>query len=602
MEMEDLRSKIIPTTIENSDEFQQMGNNKFNTTDLIWIRDYEEENKIKAKNRRVEGTDYVKMNNAFTVKFKNIYRDADEPIQIRPTKWLRSAFSDKKVDEVDDRGKIYETLPSMRENCCCPAMHYELPSDINSIKPIVKDTKRRFSFFKGKQNKSEEKESRYGIVKVKKRGITKYHTLQVGEWPKTKVDDELSEILESLYNNGKLKEGISCTGRWFSGNGRKPDEDNLYIDREYIRKREGNEDYIGKHSPEFEYQGKRYVRHISLPYDKRVKYSDGSNAGRVGTVRWLTVEPISFIIENWSQLPKFINPKGTGEARYFDLTSEDAIISNIPFYPNCKDPNRVLYQNSCPRGYLNGIDVRNITQNGATEYGAPGGGNFTGECNFLNEAFNLSRLPIIEYTIPDSETEIPDDAFNGCVTLKKIVVHSGIKSIGKRFLDGLDFKYAYRTGNEELIFAQELPQNREEYTEAIELEKLTKPFDEFDCNILLQDSKMDDIDKFSVYLDKNKFKVPYLFGVELAKNGQINSFCDNSDFRFFKNEIPNIDDILSKFSEEEKLNFFKFANSLGCFSTKKILDKNGKETQVIFAQKASSLLAQLLKMKEMQIR
>lgn len=37
MEREDLRSKIIPTTIENT------GNKKFNTTDLIYLESYEEQ-------------------------------------------------------------------------------------------------------------------------------------------------------------------------------------------------------------------------------------------------------------------------------------------------------------------------------------------------------------------------------------------------------------------------------------------------------------------------------------------------------------------------------------------------------------------------------
>lgn len=37
MKREDLRSKIIPTTIENTDESQNMGNKKFNTTDLIYL-------------------------------------------------------------------------------------------------------------------------------------------------------------------------------------------------------------------------------------------------------------------------------------------------------------------------------------------------------------------------------------------------------------------------------------------------------------------------------------------------------------------------------------------------------------------------------------
>ena len=149
------------------------------------------------------------------------------------------------------------------------------------------------------------------------------------------------------------------------------------------------------------------------------------------------------------------------------------------------------------------------------------------------------------------------------ITLKKLIIHPGIKSIGKRAFDGLDLKYAYRTETGELVFAQELPRNENEYTDVVELGKIAKSFDGFDYSI---------------------------------------SFCENSDFRFFKNEIPKINDMLLDFPKEERLDFFKFASSLGCFSAEKMLDKKGKETQVLLAQKASSLLAQLLKTDEMKLR
>lgn len=60
--------------------------------------------------------------------------------------------------------------------------------------------------------------------------------------------------------------------------------------------------------------------------------------------------------------------------------------------------------------------------------------------------------------------------------------------------------------------------------------------------------------------------------------------------------------MLLDFQEEERLDFYKFASALGCFSTEKMLDKKGKETQVPLAQKATSLLAQLLKTDEMKLR
>ena len=583
MNRKDLRSKIIPTTIENTDESQNTGNKKFNTTDLIYLDSYDEQyNGEKTdEERRISATDYAQMNNAY------IYDNYETRTGRQTTwAWLRSASLVYDVYNVDGDGDWNFKYAGDRTAGLCPSLHYNLPSDISARSAL--------RFLKGRQTRDEREESEFDIREVKDtRGKTIYRTLQIGEYPKTKVDESLSGTLESLYHGGKIQEGIVCTGRWYSSNGQKGYD----------------KDYAGKHSPEFEYQGQRYVRVVSYPYGEEDRYSDGTPTGKVGTVRWVKVEPISFVIKNWDEMPKSINPKGTGKAKYFDLRAEEAITANIPFYPNVSfyrdeedDQNSTMWQNSCVRGFFNGIDVRNITQNGDTEYGAERGGNFTGECNFLNEAFNLSRQPMIEYTIPDSETEIPDDAFNGCITLKKLIMHSGIKSIGKRAFDGLQFKYAYRTETGELVFAQDLPRNENEYTDVVELCKIAKSFDEFDYSILVQSDKLGEITDFLEILSKNKFSIPYVYGLALVESGKTKSFTENSDFRFFKNEIPKINDMLLDFPEEERLDFYKFASALGCFSTEKMLDKKGKETQVPLAQKATSLLAQLLKTDEMKLR
>lgn len=530
--------------------------------------------------RRISATDYAKMNNIFI----------DDKYTTLTGKQATGAWFRSAAPRDDYRyGEAFYLLSSGRdfwkythERCfgLCPSLHYQLPSDLLAPSTL--------QLLKGQKNGDKsEKLEQFDIREVRdQEGNIIYHTLQLGEYVKTKGNEDLSRTLESLYHGGKIQEGILCTGRWYSGNGQK---------KRY-------KDYAGKHSPEFEYQGERYVRVVSYPSKEANRYSDGTLSGKVGTIRWAKVEPISFVIKNWDEMPKSINPKGKGTAKYFDLRAEEAIIANIPFYPDEYDPNSEMWQNSSIRGFFNGIDVRNIQTNGNIEYGASRGGNFTGECNFLNEAFNLSREPMIEYTIPDSETEIPDDAFNGCITLKKLVIHSGIKSIGKRAFDGLDFKYAYKTKTGELVFSQELPKNKEEYKEVGELDKIAKSFEGFDYNILVTSDKFDEVINFSETLRKNKFSIPYVYGFALAQSGKTKSFCENSDFRFFKNEIPQINDRLFDFPVEERLDFFKFANSLGCFSLEKILDKKGKETGVLLAQKASSLLAKLLKTDEMRLR
>lgn len=574
MKRKDLRSKIVPTTIENKDEFQNKGNKKFNITDLIYLDSYDEQYDGKKTDieRKISATDFAIMNYAY------IYDSYTTRTGRQSTDaLLRSAFNSSLVHYVNGEGDWEGHFTNNRSGGLCPSLRFQLPSYISARSTL--------QFFK-KQAESDELEEVDIREKKDTKGKAIYHTLQIGEYVGTKVDEDLSRTLEALYHGGKIQEGILCTGRWYSGNGQKEDY----------------KDYAGKHSPEFEYQGERYVRVVSYPYSEEDIYSDGTISGKQGTIRWARVEPISFEIKNWDEMPKWINPKGTGKAKYFDLRAEEAIISNIPFYPDEDDNNSTMWQNSIPRGFLNGIDVRNITQNGNPEYGASRGGNFTGECNFLNEAFNLSREPMIEYTIPDSEIEIPDDAFNGCITLKKITMHSGVKSIGKRAFDGLHFKYAYRNETEELVLSQELPKNKDEYKDVVELDKIAKSFDGFDYSCLVQSDRLNEIINFSDTLSKNNFSIPYVYGLALVVSGKMQSFCENSDFRFFKNEIPKINDMLLDFPEKERLDFFKFAKSLGCFSAEKILDNKGKETQVPFAQKTSSLLAQLLKTDEMKLR
>lgn len=557
MKRRDLRNQIVPTTIENIGKEFKLGNRKFNTTDLIYIDTYNEQYETFTKEeRRISATDYAIMNNAFV----------DREYQTRLGKkstvvWTRySVRGVCNILVINVDGGWWPCPSNYGSTGLCPCMRYKLPSTDDEELDI-------------REVKNEN-------------GKILYHTLQIGEYPRTNLDEELSQNLEELYNSGKIKLDIKVTGRWYSENGQKSLSKN----------------FAGKHSPEFEYKGNRYVRVISNPYDsgKDIEYSNGTNVGKKGTVRWVKVEPISFIIRNWDDLPKSINPEGNGSAEYFDLIAEEVIIADIPYYPDYPGPrveNSDLWQNSMPRGFLNGIDVRNIKENGNPDFGAARGGNFTGNCNFLNEAFNLSREPIYEYVIPESETEIPDDAFNGCVLLKRIVIHSGITSIGKRAFDGLDFKYAYRLKTGEIILGEGLPENQTECESIIEL----GAFSGFDYNILLQRDKLEELIGLSKKLTKNKFCIPYILAKQLVDKGMVDSFCKNSDFRFFRNEIPDINAILLKFPEEERLDFFKFAWSLGCFSREKILNKNDRETEVILAQKATEILRKLLQTEEMQL-
>lgn len=540
--------------------------------DSLYLDSYEEQYKSYEtyEVRRTSATDFAQTNNAYV-------SDQFKTRRGKPTTWcwLDSAL-DNYVDTIDHDGSL-NIVPIFRvDGGIRPRLHYYRLISRTSrgvLSNPEKDTIKEIEEFDIREIRDTE-------------GNVIYHTLQLGEYPKTKVNDDLNEKLESLYHGGKIKDELTCTGRWYSCNGGKEECKN----------------YAGKHFPEFEYRGERYVRTTSNVSIRTNRHPAEALPRKSGTVRWMKVEPISFIIKNWEQMPKSINPEGNGRTKYFDLIAEEAITSNIPFYPWEDLENEINWDTSTIRGFLNGINVSLIYSKANDTFIQGHGGNFEGECNFLNEAFNLSREPIVEYTIPSTEKEIPDDAFNGCLTLKKLVIHSGINNSGKRAFDGLSFKYAYRTNRGDLVLSQELPENANEYTNAISLVELEKNIMGFDYGILLQKEKTDELVKSMENFSKVKLMLPFEYVLELVRNGKENEFCTESDFRFFKNEIPEINDMLLEFPEGERYAFFKFAKALGCFSTEKILYKNGIETQTFLAQKASSVLAQLLRTEGMKLR
>ena len=146
MKREDLRSKIIPTTIGNTDEGQYTGNEEFNTTDKIYLDSYDElyDGKKTNAERRISATDYAQMNNAEVYDVYTTRTRTGRPITCV---WLRSAGHRYYVRCVDFAGNDECLNPSNRYCGLCPSLHYHLPSDIEEIKELdireVKDLERK---------------------------------------------------------------------------------------------------------------------------------------------------------------------------------------------------------------------------------------------------------------------------------------------------------------------------------------------------------------------------------------------------------------------------------------------------------------------------
>ena len=157
MKREDLRSRIIPTTIDNTDESQNTGNKKFNTTDLIYLDSCNEQydSKKTDEESRISATDYAQMNNAYMYDGHTTRTGR----QTTPA-WLRSASLSFAVFFVNGSGDWGDRRTEGRELGLCPSLHYHLPSDISARSEL--------RFLKGQKNRDESEElEQFDIREVK---------------------------------------------------------------------------------------------------------------------------------------------------------------------------------------------------------------------------------------------------------------------------------------------------------------------------------------------------------------------------------------------------------------------------------------------------
>ncbi len=199
-------------------------------------------------------------------------------------------------------------------------------------------------------------------------------TIELGEYPKSKAEN--SDELEKLFQHNMLKP----TGKIYTG---------VCLPTKHPSFMQ---------NPEFEYNGKKYVRVISLE-NSTLRHNKSSTHGQAV---WIVVEPIKWTIKNWESLPKSINPTGDGSDNFMELESTDAIISGIPFnFPHLHNNDDlekiVMWQNSLLRAYLNGYPPQIAYTNGDKNYAIDVAYDFKGK-GFIDEAFiiNSPYTPVNE--------------------------------------------------------------------------------------------------------------------------------------------------------------------------------------------------------------
>ena len=245
--------------------------------------------------------------------------------------------------------------------------------------------------------------SSLGVQEETSAGGTTYHVIQFGEYPQDYVGAVLNSQLEAAYNGGSLIGGMIATGRSYTSNS------NVGSNASSAPGGSTPLDYGGytaKENLEYEYNNVRYVREQSIitaqDYNTAIYVynADGSVIPVAGSTVWFKVEPINWIILNWDNLPKYINPYGDATANSYTLLAQNSLIAGIPFYINSNAAG-LMWQNSTIRGYLNGTNVL--------------GGDFSNSSianaghNFLNEAFtqngfDASAENVIPTVYPNTNT------------------------------------------------------------------------------------------------------------------------------------------------------------------------------------------------------
>lgn len=338
---------IIPTVLDNQDQNRSSVNKMFHTKDLVWVDSHGEVSYMSYGEKITYPTDYAVMNNVAMCKRGLLKR---KPCCI----WFRDKKDKYYVWTLDEEDDFIAACVDIDYIGLCPAMHLDVSAIVSANKTNPK------------------------LFKIDK-GIVLGHTIEFGTYPKTYVGKRQNRELEALFASNSLRP----TGKTYTG---------------CIQYKQ-----LGS-NPEFEYEGQKYVRVQINAFSDDSEYSDGTEKLENYSYCWVKVEPIVWNIRNWEDMPKEINPSGTGTAEYIDVRTAEAITAGIPFYPNDEDKNCSMWRNSTIRGWLNGINVNNIQTNGNTQFTAPSGGDFTGKNNFLNEAFDMELTEVLQQGAKNQKT------------------------------------------------------------------------------------------------------------------------------------------------------------------------------------------------------
>jgi len=369
-------------------------------------------------------------------------------------------------------------------------------------------------------------------IKTQKLGLRTFKTIKIGEYPQTSLMLQECMELDKLFESKSPK--LKSTGRVYT----------------FFENRFG---MIGsKLAPEFEYEGKRYVRYVEKPYISSAQ----------STVYWKIVEPLEWVIVS---TPKMM--KSSGELQ--------AICIKSLFEFDFKRLNKDF------QFYIDSITMFLNGQNASGVFGSYG--------NFANQVFSQNQQTLSDIVIPQDQKVLFDYAFSGCYFIKSLKVHENCK-ISQSALDNTNLRYVYKNGRE-LVITSEKVDSKNYFCDLQELKTIFP-------QISLEETRDVNQTVFKLYniLRVENISFDYSLVKKLMECGKLEEFVENSNFKLCKNSIRLCNEKFDGyFGDTDKYLALKLMFYLGCFSNKKVLDSSGKETNVYVAQLANEVFQAILK-------
>jgi len=335
----DLTQYIVKTNLENTDYKLKYKNKKFMTLDSVYLPSKKEAEKLPKEVLVAEPTDYAIATGLKRIGFK----------------WpaiLRSSSSDLSRCDISLNDLTDEVISkSFKYAGLRPAMNL----DSSKIESEIKN---------------------FPIYSIFGRP---YHTIEFGEYPKSFVGEKLNNKLNNLLKTNS----IQPTGKEYG----------VLEEMPLISK------MVGTLNKEYVFNGEKFVKVEAKINEVDEKFiNDEHVINYAGRDIWFRVEPIQWIITNWDDLSKQINPNGSGKSKCINLISKDIISTGVSFSNNPLLSDNSFWANSPIRAYLNGINTNHIyLKSGIMPL--PGGGNYPYEKSFLAQAFDIQPIKTYNSTI-----------------------------------------------------------------------------------------------------------------------------------------------------------------------------------------------------------